>query len=57
MDKKIKFLIALAEKYRQIASEAIVLADEYAGGESETAKTLNKRFEKLEKSYFKTKEG
>lgn len=36
------------EKMRDIASEAISLADSYAGGDSENATALNEQFEQLE---------
>lgn len=43
-----KKLCKLLGEAMTIAGEAIHLADQYAGGESETAQALGKKFEKLE---------
>ena len=43
-----KKLCKLLGEAMTIAGEAIHLADQYAGGESETAQALGKEFEKLE---------
>ena len=39
----------LCQTYKEIADEAIALADEYAGHDSETVKYLKKQFIKAEK--------
>ena len=51
-----KKLCKLLGEAMTIAGEAIHLADQYAGGESETAQALGKEFEKLELKIEKLEE-
>lgn len=51
-----KKLCKLLGEAMTIAGEAIDLADQYAGGESETAQSLGKKFEKLELKIGKLEE-
>lgn len=44
-------IIKLLDKAMEIAGEALYLAEEYSGGESETAQELCRQFEKLEVKY------
>jgi hypothetical protein len=46
-----KEIIKLLDKAMEIAGEALYLAEEYSGGESETAQELCRQFEKLEVKY------
>jgi hypothetical protein len=46
-----KEIIKLLDQAMDIASEALYLAEEYSGGESETAQELSRLFEKLELKY------
>jgi hypothetical protein len=41
----------MIENLATIAEQAITLADEYAGGESETAETLRDVFERIMQTY------
>lgn len=43
-----KELLKLLDEAMTIASEAITLAEEYAGGDSETAQELSYQYEELE---------
>lgn len=46
----------LLDQAMTLAAEAIHLADQYSGGESETAQALGKKLEKLERSIAKLEE-
>jgi len=45
---KLQKLEKILQKYRHLASEAITLADNYAGHDSENAKEMSKAFDRLD---------